>query len=159
MYNFDIQHKKYVAKNKKHKFNVNKHFKEAFERIEAATGIKTMTELAKIVGSSQQYVSKKSREGPFPVVWAHEVAKKYGLSTDWIMLGEGPKRISEGAEINPLLVDVNEWLNEEKKHKDAEFNILFRRQMIRAFFDYEEWRRKRDAQESAEAGDLSRKVA
>ena len=124
---------------------MNKHFKEAFERIEAATGIKTMTELAKIVGSSQQYISKKSREGPFPVAWAHEVAKKYGLSTDWIMLGGGPKRINETTEINPLLVDVNEWLNEEKKHKNAEFRILFQEQMIRAFFDYEKWKLRKES--------------
>jgi hypothetical protein len=128
---------------------VNEKFREVLERIESVTEIKTMTELGRVVGSSQQYVSKKSREGEFPPAWAFEVAKKYGISTDWIMTGEGPKRINQDVEINPLLIDVNEWLNEEEKQKDSNFCNLFKQQMIRAFFDYERWIQKR---EEAEGG-------
>jgi hypothetical protein len=138
---------------------VNIHFKETLQRIEIAAGIKTMTELAKVVGTSQQYVSKKSKEGEFPINWAYEVAKKFNISTDWIMTGEGPTRKNEATEINPLLVEVNEWLNEGRKHENAEFKILFEQQMIRAFFDYEEWKRKRDFKESGKSKFPASKVA
>lgn len=138
---------------------MNEKFKEVFLRIEAATGIKTMTELSRVVGSSQQYVSKKSREGNFPPEWAFKVAKKFKISTDWIMTGEEPKRQNEAPEINPLLVNVNEWLNEGRKHESAEFRILFEQQMIRAFFDYEEWKRKRDEKEGGESKFPTSKVA
>ena len=134
-------------------------FDEIFDRIKTETDIKSLRQMAKIIGKDQSTISAAKAKDNFSASWAYEIEKKYGLLTRWIMTGVGPKRISEGAEINPLLVEVNEWLNEEKKHKDTEFKNLFRSQMIRAFFDYEEWRRKRDAQESAEAGDLSRKVA
>ena len=75
------------------------------------------------------------------------------------MTGEGPKRRNEGVKMNPLLIEVNEWLNEEKKEKNAEFKILFQHQMIRAFFDFEKWLRKRDEQENSESILLNKKVA
>lgn len=119
---------------------MNRHFEEAFKRIEAATGIKTMTELAKIVGSSQQYISKKSREGAFPVVWAHEVAKKYGLSTDWIMTGEGPRRLSELQHCRKfeMLNEFEEWLTEEVRKKPSR-KEWFEIQLLDSFQPFKKW--------------------
>ena len=71
---------------------MNEKFKDVFQRIVAETGIKTMTELGKVVGSSQQYVSKKSKEGEFPPAWAFKIAEKFGLSTDWLITGKGAKK-------------------------------------------------------------------
>ena len=122
---------------------MNNNFDLIWARIKKETGIKSFQALADILKITQPGISKAKKKGEFSASWAYVVGKKYGLLTEWIMTGEGPKRTNQGEEINPLLIDVNEWLNEEEKHKDAEFRILFRRQMIRAFFDYEAWVKKR----------------
>jgi hypothetical protein len=70
-------------------------FEEIWGRITSETEIKNLTELGRIVGSTQQYVSKKKKKDEFPVRWAYTVAKKYNLLTEWILTGEGPKSIEE----------------------------------------------------------------
>jgi len=138
---------------------INNNFDKIWARIKKETPIKNLTELAEIAGITQSGLSKAKGRDNFSANWAYSVGKKYGLLTEWIMTGEGPKRRSEGMKINPLLVEVNEWLNEGEKHKSAEFRTLFQQQMIRAFFDYEEWRRKRDQQEGSGSGNPRKKVA
>lgn len=118
-------------------------FEEIWARIKFETNLKSLQSLANIIKISQPAVSEMKAKGKFPPGWAYLVGKEFGLLTEWIMTGEGPKKLNERVNMNPLLDDVNEWLNEEEKHKDAEFRILFRRQMIRAFFDYEDWVKKR----------------
>lgn len=118
-------------------------FDTILDRIKQETGIKSMRQLAEVIGIKHQTISAAKKKGEFSVSWAYYIAGKYGLLTEWIMSGKGPKRLNEEGAMNPLLIDVNEWLNEEGKHKDAEFRIVFRRQMIRAFFDYEAWVKKR----------------
>lgn len=117
-------------------------FESVWKRIREETGVKSLQSLADILKKTQPAISKAKAKGEFPPGWAYVVGKKFGLLTEWIMTGEGQKRPGD-VTINPLLIDVNEWLNEEEKHKDTEFRILFRRQMIRAFFDYEAWVKKR----------------
>ncbi|MBV5328106.1 MAG: helix-turn-helix domain-containing protein [Chlorobium sp.] len=134
-------------------------FENIWGRIKKETGLKSLKSLADIVEISQPAVSEMKAKGKFPAGWAYAVGKKYGLLTEWIMTGEGPKRLNGTVEINPLLIGVNEWLNEEKKENDAEFKILFQQQMIRAFFDYEKWIKKRDEQENSESISLNKKVA
>jgi len=139
---------------------VNKKFEEAFKRIEIATGIKTMTELAKITGTSQQYVSKKSREGEFPVAWAYEIEKKFGLLTRWIMTGEGPKRLEDVPQNRrfDMLNEFEEWLSEEVS-RNPERKIWFEIHLLDSFQTFAEWKRKRDEKESGEYSDPTRKVA
>jgi len=134
-------------------------FLEIWERVKKETNLSTFTQLAELVETTHQYVSRKKAKNDFLVMWAFVIAQKFNLSTDWIMTGKGPKRHKEGDEINPLLAEVNEWLNEEGKHKDKEFEILFRNQMIRAFFDYEKWVDKKTKQENSESFSLNKKVA
>ena len=135
-------------------------FDEVWARIKLETSLKSLQSLANIIKISQPAVSEMKGKGKFPPGWAYQVGKEFGLLTEWIMTGEGPKRLSEGVGMNPLLEEVNDWLNEEGKHKDAEFRILFRQQMIRAFFDYEGWLIKRkEEQEKAYAEYLPSKIA
>ncbi len=140
-------------------FFMKSDFESVWKRIREETGIKSLQALADILKKTQPAISKAKTKGDFPPGWAYLVGKEFGLLTEWIMTGEGPKRLREGVEINPLLEDVNEWLNEGKKHESAEFRQLFRSQMIRAFFDYEDWKRKRDQQKSGEYTSATRKVA
>ena len=134
-------------------------FEAVWERIKEETGLTSLQSLADVIKKTQPAVSKAKMKGEFPAGWAYLVGRQFGLLTEWIMTGEGPKRLSEGVEINPLLAEVNEWLNEEKKHKDADFEILFRKQMIRAFFDYEAWRERKDGKNKSEADYPASKVA
>ena len=134
-------------------------FLEIWGRVKEKTNLSTFTQLAELVETTHQYVSRKKAKDEFPVNWAFVIAQKFDLSTDWIMTGKDPKQISEGTGINPLLVDVNEWLNEEKKHKNAEFRILFQEQMIRAFFDYEKWKLRKEGGLDSGEHSLSSKVA
>jgi hypothetical protein len=138
---------------------IKNRFEEIWKRIKQETPLKNLTELAEITGITQSGLSKAKSRGDFSASWAYAVGKKYGLLTEWIMTGDEPKRLKKGIEINPLLVDVNEWLNEGRKHESAEFRILFEQQMIRAFFDYEEWKRKRDETEGGESKFPTSKVA
>lgn len=121
-------------------------FETVWGRIREETGIKSLQSLADILKKTQPAISKAKAKGEFPPGWAYLVAKEFGLLTEWILTGEGQKRPGK-IEINPLLVDVNEWLNEGNKHKDAEFCSLFKSQMVRAFFDYEKWIQKREEKE------------
>lgn len=134
-------------------------FEKIWARIKLETNLKSLQGLANIVKISQPAVSEMKAKGKFPPGWAYLVGKEFGLLTEWIMTGEGPKRLEGCTEINPLLIEVNEWLNEGKKHKNADFRILFEQQMIRAFFDYEEWKRKRDENEGGEYNLPTSKVA
>ncbi len=119
-------------------------FDAIFDRIKSETSVGSLRQLAKIIKKDQSTISAAKAKDNFPANWAYEIEKNFGLLTRWVMTGEGPKRINEGAEINPLLVEVNEWLNEEEKHKSADFRVLFQQQMIRAFFDYEEWKIRKE---------------
>ena len=127
---------------------MNKHFEETLRRIEIATGIRTMTEVAKIVGTAQQYVSKKSREGEFPVTWAYAVAEKYGISTDWIMTGKGPKKLEERPKSRKfeLLDEFEEWLSEEVR-RDPKRKDWFELQLLDSFSAFSKWKQKREEEE------------
>jgi len=141
-------------------FFMKNDFESVWQRIREETGVKSLQALADILKKTQPAISKAKTKGDFPPGWAYLVGQEFGLLTEWIMTGEGPKRLSEGVRMNPLLEEVNDWLNEEEKHKDAEFRILFRQQMIRAFFDYEGWLIKRkEEKEKAHAEYLPRKIA
>ncbi len=118
-------------------------FEKIFERIKTETSIRSIRQLAEIIGKKHPTILSAKAKNNFSASWAYSVGKQYGLLTEWIMTGEGPRRLSEASGINPLLVEVNEWLNEEEKQKDADFRTLFQQQMIRAFFDYEKWVKKK----------------
>lgn len=134
-------------------------FLEVWERVKKETDITTFTQLAEIVGTTHQYVSRKKTKDEFPVSWAFVIAQKYGLSTDWIMTGAGKKYLYKNQEINPLLEEVNDWLNEEKKHESETFKILFNEQMIRAFFDFEAWQEEKKGKAETVASWPASKVA
>ena len=134
---------------------MNKHFEEALARIKAEVGIKTLSGLAEIVGSSQQYVSKKSKESEFPVQWAYLVGKKYGLLTEWIMTGEGPKRIEEKGR-SAFLVELEGWAKEVSESENLKW---LENQIENQFPDFKRWREEKTQQPKTTADYPSSKVA
>lgn len=73
-------------------------FLDVWERIKTETPIKNLTRLAETVGTTQQNVSRQKKEGSFPPGWAYAVGRKYGLLTEWIMTGTGPKQLQDAAD-------------------------------------------------------------
>jgi hypothetical protein len=90
-------------------------FENIWYRIKKETGIKNLNELAEKIGMSQPSVSRIKKEGVFPAGWAYEIARQYGLLTEWIMTGEGPKRLNEVDELSPKPTEngergiIEEW--------------------------------------------------
>jgi len=135
-------------------------FERIWERVKNNTEIRTFTELANLVGTTSQYVSRKKKEDDFLVIWAFAIARKYGLSTDWIMTGKGPKKLEELPQERrfDMLNEFEEWLSEEVR-RNPERKIWFELHLLDSFQRFAEWKRKRDEEASGEDGSSKRKVA
>jgi hypothetical protein len=120
-------------------------FEEIFDRIKKETGIKNISELAVFLGTTQPYVSKKKSIDNFSVKWAYQVAMEYGLSTEWIMTGRGPKKLSEAGSLNnEYLLMLEEWLN-ELKVGDPRKEFWFQCTIEEAFPGFKEWMQRKNA--------------
>lgn len=111
-------------------------FLECWKRIKENTPIKTYTKLAQIVDSSQQYVSTKAKAGEFPAEWAFKVGRKYGILTEWILTGEGPKRIGQA---QGFFATIEEWAKETGEGNTRWFENQFRA----AFPQFVTWEREK----------------
>ena len=136
-------------------------FDEIWARIKAETNLKSLQGLANIIKISQPAVSEMKGKGKFPPGWAYLVGKEFGLLTEWIMTGKGPKRFEEQKEnsVNyPILYEIGEWLDGEVK-KNPKQEIWFEVEFEKKFQEFREWKRKRDQQESSGNSFPSSKVA
>lgn len=136
-------------------------FENIWSRIQCETEIRTFTELANLIGTTSQYISRKRKENDFLVIWAYAVGQKYKLSTDWIMTGKGFKRLEEqrGNSVNyPILCEIGEWLDEEVR-KNPKQEIWFEVEFEKQFQEFKEWKRKRDQGEGSGNSFPSSKVA
>lgn len=112
-------------------------FSEVWKRIAKETDIKSNTQLAKIIGKTQQAVSKKKLEGKeFPIDWAYWVAHEYNLSTKWLLTGKGPKRIGEG--MDSYVLKINEWLGNLKRD-DPRSEQWFQYKFEKKFPEFKDW--------------------
>ena len=121
-------------------------FAEAWERIKNSTPLKTLNDLAGLIQTSQPNVSRRKKEKNFPAEWAYAVGKKYGIFTEWIMTGEGPKNLSDFQQEKEdfLTGYIAEWIKEQTG-KDPDFNQNFQTDCALAFPDFAEWLKKRKA--------------
>lgn len=123
-------------------------FAEIWTRIKIETEIRTMSELADFVGSSQPTVSTKKKENTFPVEWAYKVAREYGLNIEWILEGIGSPR--PGQSSDPVIIrQLAEWIREEEKREPGSIN-WFSREIRRQFPEFDRWE-KREKDNSAES--------
>jgi hypothetical protein len=122
-------------------------FLEIWKRICSETEIKKLNQLADLVDTTQQFISRKKSKNDFSVEWAYKVGRKYNLLTEWILTGEGPKRLNDQApELNykfPILNEVEQWLSEvvvnEPQRRD-----WFTVSLEDSFPMFREWRKKRE---------------
>jgi len=116
-------------------------FAEIWERIQEATGLGQITQLAKIVGTSQQHVSNKKKLKTFPVEWAYLVAKKYGLNIEWILEGTGSKRAGQDSDNLGVIKPIGKWLLETEK-KEPGTMAWFQIEFKRSFPEFEKWQKR-----------------
>ncbi len=135
-----------MSRQKKHPFDLEQNFSKIWERIKNASNIENLTQLSKIVCSTQQYVSRKKKENKFPTRWAFIVAQKYNLSTDWIMTGKGRKKLNEDINYKSeekIIELLDEWLKTISKN-EPDKKIWFRYQIESAFPDFREWLKRKE---------------
>ena len=72
----------------------NGHFFSALEKLKLELGLKTDKEIQELLGIPQSTFSR-SKKDPFPAEWAFKIELKYGITTRWIMTGQGHRRSEE----------------------------------------------------------------
>ena len=123
-------------------------FESVWARIREETGIKSLQALADILKKTQPAISKAKAKGEFPAGWAFIVGRQFGLLTEWIMTGEGPRRLEEIKGNFAFYEDLEEWARETGRSED----IQWLRNQIESFFPmFTEWKKRRA--EGDEAGD------
>jgi hypothetical protein len=135
-------------------------FDAIFFRIKEETGIKSVRQLAGIIGKTHPTISAAKAKDNFSASWAFEIEKKFGLLTRWIMTGEGPKRLKDVPQNRrfEMLNEFEEWLSEEVR-RNPERKIWFEIHLLDSFQKFAEWKLKRDEKESGGYSGSTRKVA
>lgn len=103
-------------------------FLDVWDRIKKETPLKSFNDLATLAETSQPNVSRQKKEGVFPPGWGYAIAKKYGLLTEWIMTGEGPKRLGDtpaqpGQEEKNTGI-IEEWVQEVREKEGNDGRIV-----------------------------------
>ena len=132
-----------------------KNFDKIWTRIKEETPIRNLTELAEIAGISQSGLSKAKGRDYFSAEWAYLVGKKYGLLAEWIMSGEGPKRISEKKKAD-FLSELEVWAKEVSESENLKW---LENQIENQFPDFKRWREEKTQEAETTADYPSSKVA
>ncbi|MDO5673480.1 MAG: hypothetical protein Q4G66_00970 [bacterium] len=115
---------------------VQNDFLRVWERIKKETGLTTLVQLSEIIEKTQQNVSASKKKGEFPIEWAFKVGRKYGILTEWILTGEGPKRIGQA---QGFFATIEEWAKETGEGNTRWFENQFRA----AFPQFVTWEREK----------------
>ena len=70
-------------------------YNTVFNRLKKCTDLDKQSDIAELIGITQTSVSRRKKDDVWPIEWAYIVGKKYNLLTEWILTGEGPRRLSE----------------------------------------------------------------
>ncbi|OGR08234.1 MAG: hypothetical protein A2511_14880 [Deltaproteobacteria bacterium RIFOXYD12_FULL_50_9] len=134
-------------------------FLDIWYRIKKETPLKSFNDLATLVETSQPNVSRQKKEGIFPPGWAYAVGKKYGLFTEWIMTGEGPKRLSDNNTApDPKAIPkgiIEEWVKDVREKEGNDGRIVA--ELMLQVFEFQEWYREKKSKSSEVEISLPRK--
>lgn len=72
-------------------------FQEIYNRIRAATSVKTQIQLAELLEIRQSSISDAKRRDSIPAEWYLKLFEKFGLNPDWIRKGIGPMYLRTAA--------------------------------------------------------------
>lgn len=129
----------------------SEHFVTVKERIKSELGLKTDKEIFQLLEIPQSTFSR-SKENEFPAEWAFKIARKKGLSTDWIMTGEGEKKL-EGKD---FFSRIKMWVLESSGKGGNEW---FENQFREAFPMFERWEKREETGQDTQIQDQKKRVA
>jgi len=75
-------------------------FLDVFNRLKVATKTKTDTELSQALGLRQSTISAAKSKKEIPPGWVIDIARRFGVSSDWLLFGSGPVQ-REHAQLAP----------------------------------------------------------
>lgn len=137
-------------------------FLDVWDRIKKETPLKSLNDLAALVETSQPNVSRQKKEGFFPPAWAYTVGKQYGLLTEWIMTGKGPKRLGD-AVTSPDQEEthrgiIEEWVQDVREKEGNDGRIVM--ELSLQVQEFREWyREKKSKSGETEVGSPHESVA
>lgn len=116
-------------------------FNECWERIKSKTPINNYSQLAEIIGISKSNITKRKDEDNFPIDWAFYVAKKYDLTTEWILTGKDTNKRKEPTQNRKfnILNEAEEWLTDEVE-KNPKREFWFEVEFEKAFEEFKKWK-------------------
>lgn len=94
------------------------------ERLLRATGAKSVAELGRLLGITSQAIYNVKQSQQVPASWMPKVAKRFGVSTDWLFFGIGAMKINRETS--------SESGSPDKGGTDAESDDLIRIPMVDA---------------------------
>lgn len=134
-----------INQEKNSEFLINNVFDIIWRRIKKETGLKTMQQLGEIIGKKQNTISSAKKRNDFPADWAYLLAKRYGLLTEWIMTGQGPKRLAEAQHIEQpkteFLRELELWATEVSGKGSLEW---LENQLESQFPAWKKWREEKN---------------
>ncbi|MDL2207611.1 helix-turn-helix domain containing protein [Desulfovibrio sp. OttesenSCG-928-M16] len=92
---------------------------QVIERLKQGTGVRTDSELARLLGISQQSVSNARSTGKVPDSWVRCTAERFGLNADWLFFGRGKAHAFIDAANQPEPQSYVHWGNLTVDVKDA----------------------------------------
>ncbi len=115
-------------------------FSTIMNRIKAATGIKNISQLAKIIEIPQSTASRKKASNEFEIEWAYLLSIQFDLSMKWILTGEGQEKANK----NAFLSLIEDWIDEIAE-KDPRNEVWFELQFEKSFPEFKEWTQRKNA--------------
>lgn len=144
-----------MSRKKFHKSN-SFSFNECWERIKSRTPIENYSQLAEIIELSKSNVTKRKDENLFPIEWAFVIARKYELTTEWILTGEESIRLEEINQDFKFYEELEQWARET----GGSSNIGWLKNQIENFFPmFKEWKKRKENGGNDKPDKLSSKVA
>lgn len=71
-------------------------------RIMSATGIRSQSELARVLGIGRQAVTDAKKRSHIPADWYLHLCRKFGLNPQWLESGLGPTHVAGQGEAQPF---------------------------------------------------------
>lgn len=137
-------------------------FSSCWKRLTEKTNIRNQSQLAKIVGKTEAYISKMKKQDIFLPEWAYYVSLEYDVSMDWILTGK-IREIRRSEENNrsyafSILKELEEWL-ESLTTKEPKRVDWFSISIQDSFPMFREWKKRREKEESGSDIDSQSNVA
>lgn len=112
-------------------------------------------QLVDILGVSQPTFSRKKSENTFDIEWAYFISRKYGLLTEWVLTGRGPKTLGTSTD-DDFFVELERWGKDVSKSDNIDW---MKTQIDQTFPMFKAWRKRKEDEKVSKAVCPDTKVA